>query len=729
MTAWAAGISLGPYVLISPIGAGGMGEVWKARDTRLDRVVAIKKVRGERGDHERFEREARAIAALNHPNICTVHDVGPDYFVMEYVEGAPLRGPLPSEEAVRLGTQIAGALEAAHRRGIIHRDLKPANVMVTARELARDLGSVKLLDFGLAKLMTGADSDMTQTQEGTVLGTAAYMAPEQAEGKALDERSDVFSFGAVLYEMISGRRAFNGDSVLQVMSAVMRDEPKPLDALPALERIVTRCLQKSASARFQSMTEVRAALEHVFAKHVEEQPSIAVLPFENLSADKEQEYFSDGLAEEIINALAHVPGLKVIARTSAFAFKGQQQDIRRIAQALGVANVLEGSVRRSGNRIRVTAQLITAADGSHLWSERYDRELADVFALQDEISEAIAAALKIKLAPGRVAFQRYTPNLAAYDAYLKGRHQQLMFSPESLAKAKEFYEQAIALDPKFALPHSLIGLYFIQLTGPSILPAHEALRAARAAAQRALEIDPSLPEAHAMLGMVAQVYELNWKEAERQFRVAMDNDPVPSDVRLMYGFWYLIRRMRAADAVKEIELSLREDPLNVQGRFFLALSLFAAGRGADAAREGQKITELNDSYWPGHFVVGLHYAIEGKFAEALRATERSYALLPRNVPTAGLFAALLMQAGEMARAEEVLARLGPPETYGAPVGWATFHLVRGEFGKAAEWIERGIEQRHPVAVPLGMLDEKWWRGLHSSSRWAALKKLMMPDVD
>ncbi len=436
---------LGPYVLLAPIGSGGMGEVWKARDTRLNRIVAIKRLKGQHAS--RFEQEARAIASLSHPNICVLYDVGPDYLVMEYIEGKPVPGKLPQEEAIRFAIQIASALEEAHSRGILHRDLKPGNILISAK------GSVKLLDFGLAKLLTEDDSDTTRTIDGTVLGTAAYMSPEQAQGKRLDERSDVFSFGVVLYEMVSGTRAFSGDSLLETLNAVVRDEPAPLQS-PAGD-IVKRCMAKQPARRFQSIAEVRAALEQVLLKQEERQPSIAVLPFANMSGDKEQEYFSEGLAEEIINALTHVPGLKVIARTSAFAFKGKNEDIRRIAEALGVVNILEGSVRKAGNRIRVMAQLITAADGSHLWSERYDRDLTDIFAVQDEIAAAIAGALQVTSTKSTaLQRRRHAQASPAYEAYiLRARHYQWRTTPVSLARSKECYEQAIALDPKSALAY------------------------------------------------------------------------------------------------------------------------------------------------------------------------------------------------------------------------------------------------------------------------------------
>ncbi len=431
------GTRLGPYEVVSPIGAGGMGEVWKARDPRLGRDVAIKVLpetfAADADRLRRFEQEARAIASLNHPHICQIHDVGPGYLVLEYVEGEPLRGPLAPAEGVRLALQVADALGAAHQKGILHRDLKPANILVT-----RD-GRAKVLDFGLAKVMT-AEQDVTRTTEGIVAGTAAYMSPEQAEGKPLDARSDIFSFGAVLYEMVSGSRAFSGTTTLHVLNAVLSDDPPSLQAPAALERTVRRCLQKRPGDRFQTMADVRMALEKTARELIEgpEEPraSIAVLAFTNMSADPENEYFSDGLAEEIINALTHVPGLKVIARTSAFAFKGKHDDIRRIAETLGVAHVLEGSVRKAGNRIRITAQLIAAADGSHLWSERYDRELADVFAIQDEIAQAITPA-PASQAGGQAGAAATHAGPAAYEAY-SGPAPPLNVSRQSgFVRAKE----------------------------------------------------------------------------------------------------------------------------------------------------------------------------------------------------------------------------------------------------------------------------------------------------
>jgi TolB-like protein/Tfp pilus assembly protein PilF/predicted Ser/Thr protein kinase len=705
--------------MLAPIGAGGMGEVWKARDTRLGRIVAIKRLNNS-PQGERFEQEARAIAALNHPHICQIFDIGPDYLVLEYIDGKPLQGPLTVEEAVRLAIQISSALEEAHGRGILHRDLKPANILVTAK-------GAKLLDFGLAKFEATPESDLTKTVEGTVMGTASYMAPEQAEGKPHDARSDIFSFGAVLYEMLSGDRAFGGNSMAQVLSAVLRDDPSPLRAPAELQRIVSRCLAKQPADRFSSMRELRVALERISAKPAERQPSIAVLPFANMSADKENEYFSDGLAEEIINVLAHIPGLKVIARTSAFSFRGQQEDVRRIAEALGVANILEGSVRRAGNRVRVAAQLIAAVDGSHLWSERYDREMADVFEIQDDIAQKIAAVLQVKLFAESAVHRRYTPNLPAYEAYLKARYYQEKVTPESLERMKECFEQAVALDPGFASAHTGLASYFLGLaSAPSLRPASEVMPLARAQAQLALDIDPSLPEAHAILGFVAGSFDYDWKEAGRQFRLAMACDPVPREVRFWYGV-YLQWIGRQRDSVEQLERALQEDPLNVMYRSVLAGSLRASDREEDAVKVYNGALELNEIYWLAFGGLAVSHFSRGMLAEALACAERSYSLAAWSPGAVGLLAGLLVRTGDTGRAEGLLRKLRPGQAFGAPYGFACFHLICGEIDAAADWIEKAIGQRHLMAIYL--LRSPLCKDLRSSPRWPALmRKMNLPET-
>ncbi len=710
-----AGTRLGPYEILAPIGAGGMGEVYRARDPRLGREVAIKFLHAKYSD--RLESEARAIAALNHPHICAVYDVGPDYLVMEYVDGVPLKGPLPHVEALRLGAQIAQALEAAHAKGITHRDLKPANILLAT-------SGVKLLDFGLAKLTVSEDYDITRTIAGTISGTAGYMSPEQAQGKQADSRSDIFSFGVVLYEMLSGRRPFSGDTAIATIAAILHKEPEPFDAPRELHAIVTRCLRKSPAERFQSAADLRIALESAaIEKPTEKQLSIAVLPFANMSRDVDEEYFSDGLAEEIINALTQVSGLKVIARTSAFAFKGKNEDIRKIAETLGVSNVLEGSVRRAGTRLRVTAQLIHAADGTHLWSQRYDREMTDVFAVQDEIAVAITGALQAKLALAPGERHRYAPSLPAYEAYLKARHHWAKQTRESLARSKECYEYAIALDPKFALAHVGLAEYWLLLAGGAgLVPAHIGMPLIRGAARRAQEIDPLLPEAHGMLGVVAAVYDYDWKEAERLFHLAMARDPVSPDVRDWYGYFYLLPMGRPEDAIQEVEWALQEDPLNLTFRVILALALLRGGRYEEASTQLSRILELDERFWQTYLILTIVRVAQGRLMEALGIAEKGYALAPWNSNIVGSFAAVLRRTGDVTRADEVLQPLrNAPEAYAVPRGMFAFHFLSDEIDQAVVWLQKAIEQRDPT-IPASAAR------LRSTARWPALAKMMnMPE--
>ena len=713
----ATGDRLGPYEILSPLGAGGMGEVWKARDTRLGRTVAIKHLKGQHA--ARFEQEARAIAALNHPHICQIYDVGPDYLVLEYIEGRPLTGPLALADALRIAGQITDALESAHRLGLIHRDLKPANILLM------DNNCAKLLDFGLAKLLVTENDDVTGTAEGTVLGSAAYMSPEQAKGNPLDQRSDIFSFGAVLYEVLSGTRAFAGDSTAQVLSGVLRDDPPALQTAPALQQIVRRCMAKSPADRFQTVTDLKAALERVLGSSAQSQPSIAVLPFTNISGDKEQEYFSDGLAEEIINALANIPGLKVTARTSAFSFKGKDTKVAQIAHELGVQHILEGSVRKGANRIRITAQLIDAADGFHLWSERYDRELTDIFAVQDEISASIAAILKNKLMVAPESARSYTPNIAAYEAYLNAvHHQWRRVGPESLEKSRIFYEQATKLDQGFALPHVGLALYY-HVASSFLIDPRQGVVLGRQAAQKALELDPSLPEAHAWLGIFAIWADFDWKEAQRRFAIALSRHPVSPLVRHWYGYFYLRKVGRALEAVDQHRRALQEDPLNLIMRVGLAASLTAAGKDDEAFAEARRILELDPDFVPAYTLLTLNVT-KAPAAEALAFAEKGFSLAPWNPISAGLLAGLLVKSGNTKKAAELIAGLGDGRANAAPVAFAIYHLLCGEPDKAAEWTETALKQKSEMVAML-LLTPPWSPLLRSSSRWTRLAKLMNLD--
>jgi eukaryotic-like serine/threonine-protein kinase len=702
------GHRLGPYEIVAPIGAGGMGEVYKAIDTRLGRTVAIKTLDSAHDD--RFRQEARAVAALNHPHICVLYDVGPGYLVMEYIDGQPLHGPLPLAEVVRVATQVADALEAAHARGILHRDLKPANIMMTT-------SGAKLLDFGLAKILAEASDDATRTMAGTVMGTASYMSPEQAQGKAIDARSDVFSFGAVLYELLTGRRVFERESLLDTLNAVVREDPRPLDS-PA-SSIVMRCLAKQQENRFQTIAEVRAALELLRstpAGAIQAIPSIAVLPFANMSHNADDEYFSDGLAEEIINALVQVPGLKVIARTSAFAFKGKNEDIRKIAETLGVTNVLEGSVRRAGSRIRVTAQLILARDGTHLWSQRYDRELADIFAVQDEIAAAIADALKLKLSPPS---ERRMPSIPAYEAYLKYRFHQWRFTPEDSQRSRECLEQALSLDPGFALPYVGLADYHLALAAVGAMPSLEAMPRARELAMRALEIDPDLPEAHAMLGIVASVLDFDWHELERRIQVATAREPLSPHLRQWKAYFFLFSIGRPDEAAQHVARIIDDDPLCQMWHYTQALTLAALGREDEALDAIRRAVELDSQFWIGWMLQSLLHSVQGRHAESLHCAEKAIAAAPWAPIANGAMAAALVNTGRPADAEPMLDGLRSNASSG-PLGMAYYSLARGDMDGAVEWAGAAADQR--VASLVTIVIRPFEPRLRTSHGWPALLK-------
>ncbi len=685
------GSKLGPYEIVSPIGAGGMGAVWKARDPRLHRDVAIKV--SDARFSERFGREARAVGALNHPNICQIYDVGPDYLVMEYIDGAPPRGPLAPAEAVKLALGVAAGLEAAHEKGITHRDLKPANILITR-------SGVKLLDFGLALMsvapVTGDAETIAVTavtMAGTVLGTAGYMSPEQAQGKTADARSDIFSFGLVLYELLSGRRAFTGNTAIETIAGVLHKEPEPIETTPSLQIIVTRCLCKAPAARFQTMSEVRAALEQADAQGPEKQvnpartgetPSIAVLPFANMSGDKEQDYFSDGLAEEILNLLTKIPGLRVIARTSAFAFKGQNTDIRRIAEALGVRNILEGSIRRAANRVRVTAQLIEAENGSHLWGERYDREMTDVFAVQDEIGASISEALKVRLAP-----RTHVVNLEAWEHCLKGEYHRQRHSPDSAGSAVEHYERAVAIDPHYAQAWSGLALSYFVLGANE--PVSEVGPLAKRAAEKALAIEPSHSEAHIVLALVAGVFNHDWKEAEKHHLSSLACENVHPRAHFAWAFNYLAPMGRVREAVEQCKITLASDPLHLIYHEGLIWCLFCAGEYREAIAAGHRAMEINPNF---HLILtGMGFAqlAAGLAHEAVRSFSRIVELAPWFRMGPGCLAAACFSAREQDRARELARQFGGAN--GLNFGHAVYYAVAGEAEGMFEALDAALKQR------------------------------------
>ena len=716
---WAAGTRVGPYELESPVGDGGMGEVWKAVDTRLRRPVAIKRLKNPIGGA--IAREARVIAALNHPHICTLYDVADDYLVMEFLDGAPPAGPLPPADVLRLARQIGDALAAAHARGILHRDLKPSNILVCGQ-------AAKLLDFGVARALPG-DPDATSTREVHISGTVAYMSPEQARGDHVDPRSDIFSFGAVLYELASGTRAFPGRSTAEILTAVLRDDPPALEGENGLGRVIARCLRKDPGERFQSMTDLLAALAGapVEPAAAGTRPSVAVLPFADMSPGRDQEYFSDGLAEEIINVLAQIPSLRVIARTSSFAFKGKHTDLRDVARALGVSHIVEGSVRKAGDRIRVTAQLIMAGDASHLWSDRYDRDLADVFAVQDEIAAAIARALTVALGPRAAVLpvRGYVPAMPAYEAFLKARHYQFRMTPESIALTRQYLDAAITLDPSFPMAHIRLGGHFMNLALLGLAPAAEMVPRAHAAARRALELDPGLAEAHAFLGTVA-LASFDWETGARHFAAATAKEPMTPYVRGVDGFFNLYFSGRAPEAVERIRPALAEDPLSMILHHKLGTALLACWRLEEAREALREAIRLEPGFVIAGAVLAVSYWIEGRLEEALAAAESAYAVLPSEPVSIGLLAALLRHAGQTSRSAELYAAL-ETSRYGTAIGRALYAMVLGDVERAADAAHQALAEQHPAVLLYLRLPVA--ADLRASPRWAALAHAMnLPDA-
>ncbi len=795
------GTTISHYEVLALIGEGGMGAVYRARDLQLGRQVAIKRLlpsqsgSGER--RNRFLQEARATSALNHPSIVTIHDVvedaAGDCIVMELVRGQTLAsllgaGRIPVVDALRIGVQVADALSAAHGIGIVHRDLKPANVMTTPEGLA------KVLDFGLAKVDQGqgalnlGDSDTTislrfqgpKTTEGAIIGTIAYMSPEQAQGGKVDARSDIFSLGAVLYEMLTGHHAFRGASGLEILAAVLRDTPRDLSlcgvTVPTeLQETLSRCLRKNPAERFQTMSEVKAALEDLYiamraaglgpasimarqsfqqsvVQHLPAtaavaadpapsgifqqpgKPSIAVLPFLNLSSDKENEYFSDGLAEEIINALTRVDSIRVTARTSAFAFRESRQDIRQIGETLRVSSVLEGSVRKAGNRVRISVQLIGAVDGSNLWSERFDREMTDVFEIQDEISAAIVAKLRVKLTESSPDFhrgtapvppvKRYTANLEAYDLYLKGRFELYKMTREGLDAGKRLFEGAIRLDRHYALPWEGLAqcLYsegFLGFEAPGT-----AMPRAKEAIARAIELDDSIAESHATLGVILALYDWDWAGAEREFLRSIQLNGASPVSRDGYAFYFLRPTGRLDEAISELRQALSLDPLSILYRVHLGFLYYLKREYSLSVAQFGKVVEMNPGYYLAHAMLGNVHAIRREFAESFACYTRARQADADSKFLDSLEAMTLAMAGRTVEATALLALIEQraSDGYISPVSISYVHAALGDKTAAFEHLEQAIEARDPNI--LGMKCNPLFDPLRDDPRYIALLRRM-----
>jgi len=724
------GRRLSHFLVTGAIGAGGMGEVYRARDERLHRDVAIKVLPKELAlDPERLRRlesEARALARLNHPNLLAVYELGTDdtvtFIVTELLEGETLfdllkGGPLPWRRAVEIGAAIAAGVAAAHTAGVVHRDLKPANVFVTTD------GRIKVLDFGLARLLpppdTGATDDTaldTCTAPGTVLGTVGYMAPEQVRGEPADHRSDLFAFGCLLYEMLAGRRPFAGDTAADVMAAILKSPPRPLAGLtpevtPELVRILDRCLEKNAAARFQSAGDLAFALRSLDrateparqrpapkAAAEDDRPSIAVLPFANLSADPEQEYFCDGMAEEIINALAHLAGLRVIARTSSFVFKGERQDIREIGSTLDVGTVLEGSVRKAGDRVRITAQLIDVADGSHLWSERFDRRLEDVFAIQDEIALAVVDNLKVRLLGGdRAAIvRRFTENLDAHNAYLKGLHYWNMLSPEGYAQSREYFEEAIRIEPAFMPAYAWLVVWYFSRAFWADMPPREVAAKALPLASKALELEPSLAVIHSALGIYRAYFERDWEAGERTMLRGIELGPNEASAHANLGGLMVVRG-RFDEAIEACAAAKRLDPLSPAYNCWAAQWMAISGRYEEGLQELERLLRMFPDHWlPYHDLSDL-YARGSRLDEARSMGEKALELSGHASATVFQLACVCYLGGDRQRGGELFEELQKraSERYVSPSFLAWVHLARGEPAEALDRLREAARINDP----------------------------------
>jgi eukaryotic-like serine/threonine-protein kinase len=755
------GDRLGPYEVVSLLGRGGMGEVYRGRDPRIGRDVAIKVLpESFAKDSERlarFEREARSAGVLNHPNVVVVYDVGErdgsPYIVSELLEGETLRdrlseGPLPVGAAVDYAGQIARGLSAAHEKAIVHRDLKPENIFITRDD------RVKILDFGLAKLTQPEPpgTDVAEvltltagTDAGVVLGTVGYMSPEQVRGLPADSRSDIFSFGAVLYEMLSGRRAFRSGSHVETMNAILKENPPPLadartDLPPALERVVRRCLEKEPAKRFQSASDVPFALLEastssavvpsgsrrsvsrrlvlasagaavalatgilLWRRLPQSAPavagvrprfsSLAVLPLTNFSGDKEQEYFSDGMTEALISDLAQVSALRIISRTSVMQYKGTRKALRQIAAELGVDAVIEGSVMRAGDRVRITAQLIDGKTDQHLWAQDYQRDLRDVLALQADVAKAIAQAVRATLTPreeAKLATVRPV-DPEAQEAYLKGRYFLGEGTEDSIVKAIGYFRKSMEKDPLGARGYAGLADAYSNLRSIYRSP-HEVMPQAKAAALKAVELDDSLAEGHVSLGFVRMFYDFDWKASEREFRRAIELNPGLAEAHDGLAL-FLMANDRHAEASEEIERARQLDPLSPIVLGDASWVYYGARRYDRALELARQWVELEPNSPWSHTYLGLALEKTGHVDEAIHELETA-AAHDRSVTILEWLGGAYATAGRTTDARRILDELtGRAEKrYVCPYEIATVYAGLGEKDAAFHWLQKGIEER------------------------------------
>jgi eukaryotic-like serine/threonine-protein kinase len=780
-----AGTRLGPYEVIALIGAGGMGEVWLATELRLGRKVALKVLPADLTRDpvrvQRFEQEARAASALNHPNVCTIHAVGETsegqhYIAMEYVEGETLRERLSTtrvsiREALDIAIQVAGALSAAHGAGIVHRDIKPENVML------RPDGFVKVLDFGLAKLaptapdLSGADTTRTvlMTDAGTVVGTAAYMSPEQARGQEVDTRTDIWSLGVLLYEMAAGHRPFTGRTNVELSSAILRDPPAPLSAhVPGtLGRVVGKCLAKDPARRYQHSSEVRAALEATPADPAPEvhgsppifgarprlaawtavaaavlgaslfvltprdrhrsgpfgdPTSVAILPLINATGDATAEYLSDGISDALINSLSQLPQLRVMARGTVFSYKGKEVDPRQIGQELDVRVVFSGRLTQQDDTTVVHANLANAHDGTQIWGERYTRALADLPALQDGIAGDILQQLHLQLTgEQRQRFtKRQTDNAAAYRLLLEGRYHKNRLTIDGLKRGIELMNRAIELDPTYALAYAGLADAYADASGV-YLSSTEAMPRVRAAAEHALRLDATLAEAHALLGFIKGTQDRRWADAEQELRRTIALRPSYARAHEAYGHILMIQG-RADDAIAALTRARNLDPLSdlinaTQGWFY-----YLARRYEEALASSRRLVEVDPKLVAARYNLGMVYGQIGRHDEAIAAFQEARNLDPTNLPIAALLCHAYASSGDRRHAEQLLPELTQHAMQGRldPVWIGLIYAALGDKERSFIWLDKAYHAKSDTLLFL-KVDPKY-DSLRSDRRFSDLMR-------
>jgi serine/threonine protein kinase/Tfp pilus assembly protein PilF len=691
-----------------------MGRVYRVEDTKLNQEVALKLIKSEIASDkktiERFRNELKLARNIRHKNVCGMFDLGEvegTYFItMEYVRGEDLRssirrfGQLPIGKSISIAKQICEGLGEAHRLDVVHRDLKSSNIMIDKA------GNVRIMDFGIARSL----ETKSITGTGVMIGTPEYMSPEQVEGKEVDKRSDIYSLGVILYEMVTGQVPFEGNTPFAIgvkHKSELPENPKGInDLVPDdLNQVIMNCLEKKKDKRYQDTNELLSELNKIGKKKLEKEKigeteqkkSVAVLPFADLSPGKDQEYFCDGLAEELINSLTKISDLRVVARTSAFSFREKDLDVREIGRKLDVETILEGSVRKAGNRVRITAQLINVADGYHAWSEKYDRDMEDIFAIQDEISLAIVDNLKVKIL-GREKVKlvkRYTDNLEAYKLYLKGRYFWNKRYEIGVKKGLEYFQRAIEKDKNYALAYSGLADCYLILSWYGGIPQEEAYQKAMEAAMKALEIDDMLGEAHTSIACIKLLADWDWTSSDKEFKRAIELNPNYTTAHHWRSF-NLFFRARFDEAIEEMKQALELDPFSLIINCDLGWVYYYSRQYDHAIEALQKTLEMDPNYVSAHSFLGRVYLQKAMYKEALaefkKEKEPSKGWM-QNVET--LFAIAYLKMGQIKEAKQILDDMiaRAKQEYVSPyyIALLSFSLSENDLG--FEWLDKAYKER------------------------------------